>query len=67
MKKAMMIGNMLAALTALADDVPPPGPDSNGVAVLVVTALAVSAGAALLVWLGCTRKRAGNDAAKTNA
>ena len=58
MKKMMTSGIMLAALTALADEVNP-GPDADGTAVTVVMALAVAAGAALLVWLG--RKRKGGE------
>ena len=63
MKKVMMIGNMLVAWTALADEVNP-GPDADGTAATVAMALAVSAGAALLVWLGRARRRAENGSAR---
>ena len=63
MKKMMTSGIMLAALTALADEVNP-GPDADGTAVTVVMALAVAAGAALLVWLGRVKSRAENGAAR---
>jgi len=63
MKKMMTIGIMLAALTALADEVNP-GPDADGTAVTVAMVLAVVAGAALLVWLGRAKSRAENGAAR---
>ena len=63
MKKMMTIGIMLAALTALADEVNP-GPDADGTSVTVAMVLAVVAGAALLVWLGRAKSRAENGAAR---
>lgn len=63
MKKIIMSGIMLAALTALADEVNP-GPDADGTAVTVAMVLAVAAGAALLVWLGRAKSRAENGASR---